>query len=127
MDQRTSQTLTTPPALLAHRRNIMATKMNVTAPQTAPKKDGVDKLIDYLVANRHLIGAIVLNTTPLAGKRMPQYEDPKQECAGIFGAADRVNSYSKEEKEAPAIGSPLTIGLATQLMQKLSRPSSFFG
>lgn len=82
-------------------------------------KDGVDKIIDYLVANRENIGAIVFDTAPNAGKKMPSWGDPLIGCDGIRGAADRIAATSQSERASAFIRSPITVGLAMMLADKL--------
>lgn len=89
-------------------------------------KSGVDAIIDYLNANRAQFGAIVVAASPMPGKQLPSARAGVTDFSTL--AADLISAYDDESREAMLLSSPLTLGLANKLTEKLQiRSGGLFG
>ena len=103
--------------LMAH----LLAHMQSSQPETAKdiSKDGVDRVIDYLVANRGRIGGLVVAVAPKAGGKIINASHPGQECDQELFLADRVMATNQEERHSVTTQSYLTRGMIALLNSAL--------
>lgn len=97
-----------------------------TTPKQPKQLDGVEQIIDYLVRNREHIGAIVIGTAPIAGRRLPKLKKDG-ECDGIYAAADRVLACNDQERDAVGVCDQITDGIAANIAKRHLQRESLFG